>query len=104
MSGAKEKEAQSAVLAAEPLQDAVDFTLAWDRVQRGTLPPISPIDERVCHAFVAMCYEVAEGPELEAEWFNYYALNFGKDHPARQLPDAFYVGEEDSGLVLRTNT
>jgi phenylalanyl-tRNA synthetase alpha chain len=51
-----------------------------------------------------MGYEVAEGPELEAEWFNFDALNFGKDHPARQLQDTFYVDGEDSGLVLRTHT
>jgi phenylalanyl-tRNA synthetase alpha chain len=85
-------------------EEAVDVTLPWDRVPRGARHPISTISERVADAFVAMGYEVAEGPELEAEWFNFDALNFGKDHPARQLQDTFYVGEEDSGLVLRTHT
>ncbi|MFG1645047.1 phenylalanine--tRNA ligase subunit alpha [Amycolatopsis sp. NPDC049252] len=84
--------------------EAVDVTLPWDRVPRGARHPISTISERVADAFIAMGYEVAEGPELEAEWFNFDALNFGKDHPARQLQDTFYVGEEDSGLVLRTHT
>ncbi|MEU6646986.1 phenylalanine--tRNA ligase subunit alpha [Saccharomonospora sp. NPDC046836] len=85
-------------------EEAVDVTLPWDRVPRGARHPITTIAERVADVFVGMGYEVAEGPELEAEWFNFDALNFGKDHPARQLQDTFYVGSEDSNLVLRTHT
>jgi phenylalanyl-tRNA synthetase alpha chain len=85
-------------------EEAVDVTLPWDRVPRGARHPITTISERIADVFVAMGYEVAEGPELEAEWFNFDALNFGKDHPARQLQDTFYVGSEGSGLVLRTHT
>jgi phenylalanyl-tRNA synthetase alpha chain len=85
-------------------EEAVDVTLPWDRVPRGARHPITTISERVADAFVAMGYEVAEGPEVEAEWFNFDALNFGKDHPARQMQDTFYVAPEDSGLVLRTHT
>ncbi|WP_414942585.1 phenylalanine--tRNA ligase subunit alpha [Amycolatopsis sp. cmx-11-51] len=85
-------------------EETVDVTLPWDRVPRGARHPIATLSERIADAFVAMGYEVADGPELEAEWFNFDALNFGKDHPARQLQDTFYVGEEDSGLVLRTHT
>ena len=58
--------------------------------------------------FLAMGWDVAEGPELEAEYFNFDALNFLPDHPARALQDTFYVaapdGGADSGLVLRTHT
>jgi phenylalanyl-tRNA synthetase alpha chain len=85
-------------------EEAVDVTLPWDRVLRGARHPITTISERIADVFVAMGYEIAEGPELEAEWFNFDALNFGKDHPARQLQDTFYVGSDDSGLVLRTHT
>jgi phenylalanyl-tRNA synthetase alpha chain len=85
-------------------EEAVDVTLPWDRVLRGARHPITTISERIEDVFVAMGYEIAEGPELEAEWFNFDALNFGKDHPARQLQDTFYVGSDDSGLVLRTHT
>jgi len=58
---------------------------------------------------VAMGWEVAQGPELEAEWFNFDALNFPKDHPARAMQDSFYIGPPDgqpqeTGLVLRTHT
>jgi phenylalanyl-tRNA synthetase alpha chain len=85
-------------------EEAVDVTLPWDRVPRGARHPITTISERVADIFVAMGYEVADGPEVEAEWFNFDALNFGKDHPARQMQDTFYVAPEDSGLVLRTHT
>ncbi|NKQ58782.1 phenylalanine--tRNA ligase subunit alpha [Amycolatopsis sp. K13G38] len=85
-------------------EEAVDVTLPWDRVPRGARHPITTISEHVADVFVAMGWEVAEGPELEAEWFNFDALNFGKDHPARQMQDTFYVGEPGSGLVLRTHT
>ncbi|MBK1788555.1 phenylalanine--tRNA ligase subunit alpha [Prauserella cavernicola] len=85
-------------------EEAVDVTLPWGKTPRGARHPITTVAERVADVFVAMGYEVAEGPELEAEWFNFDALNFGKDHPARQLQDTFYVGDEDSNLVLRTHT
>lgn len=84
--------------------EAVDVTLPWDRVPRGAQHPISTIADRIADVFVGMGYEVAEGPELEAEWFNFDALNFGKDHPARQMADTFYVAPEGSNLVLRTHT
>ncbi|ATE56512.1 phenylalanine--tRNA ligase subunit alpha [Actinosynnema pretiosum] len=85
-------------------EESVDVTLPWDRVPRGARHPITTLAERVGDIFVAMGYEIAEGPELEAEWFNFDALNFGKDHPARSMQDTFYVGPADSGLVLRTHT
>ena len=60
--------------------------------------------ERIEDVFVAMGYEVAEGPEVEAEWFNFDALNIAPDHPARTMQDTFFVGTPDSGVVLRTHT
>ncbi len=85
-------------------EESVDVTLPWDRVPRGARHPITTLAERIGDVFVAMGWEVAEGPELEAEWFNFDALNFGKDHPARTMQDTFYVAPQDSGLVLRTHT
>ncbi|GDY30980.1 phenylalanine--tRNA ligase subunit alpha [Gandjariella thermophila] len=84
--------------------EAVDVSLPWDRVPRGARHPITALSERVADVFVGMGYEVAEGPEVETEWFNFDALNFGKDHPARTMQDSFYVAPENSGLVLRTHT
>ena len=86
-------------------EEAVDVTLPWDRLPRGARHPITQIGERIADVFVAMGWEVAEGPEVESSWFNFDALNFGKDHPARTMQDTFYLGEsETSGMVLRTHT
>jgi phenylalanyl-tRNA synthetase alpha chain len=85
-------------------EEAVDVTLPWDRMPSGARHPITALCERIADVFVAMGYEVAEGPELEAEWFNFDALNFPKDHPARTMQDSFYVAPEGSGMVLRTHT
>jgi phenylalanyl-tRNA synthetase alpha chain len=94
------------------LEERVDVTLPWDRVPSGARHPITQISERIADVFVGMGWEVAEGPEVEAGWFNFDALNFGKDHPARAMQDTFYVarpGERtdhaaDEALVLRTHT
>lgn len=85
-------------------EETVDVTLPWDRIPRGARHPISTIAEQVVDVFVAMGYEIAEGPEIEAEWFNFDVLNFGKDHPSRQLQDTFHIAPEGSNLVLRTHT
>ncbi|TDP89384.1 phenylalanine--tRNA ligase subunit alpha [Labedaea rhizosphaerae] len=85
-------------------EESVDVTLPWNRRPRGARHPLTTLSERVADVFVGMGYEVAEGPEVEAEWFNYDALNFKPDHPARTMQDTFYVAPEDSGLVLRSHT
>jgi phenylalanyl-tRNA synthetase alpha chain len=84
-------------------EETVDVTLPWDRRPRGARHPLTTLQERIADVFVAMGYEVAEGPEVEAEWFNFDALNFGRDHPARAEMDTFYV-EGGQGLLLRTHT
>jgi phenylalanyl-tRNA synthetase alpha chain len=86
------------------VEEAVDVTLPWDRAPRGARHPLTTIQERVADVFVAMGWEVAEGPEVEAEWLNFDALNMGPDHPARTMQDTFFVESEQSGLVLRTHT
>ena len=99
---AARQEAHARVLA----EESVDVTLPWDRHPRGARHPITQISERIADIFVGMGWEVAEGPEVEASWLNFDALNFGKDHPARTMQDTFYLGEggQDSGTVLRTHT
>jgi phenylalanyl-tRNA synthetase alpha chain len=85
-------------------EEAVDVTLPWDRAPHGARHPLSTIQERIADVFVAMGWEVAEGPELEAEWLNFDALNIGPDHPARTMMDTFFVDPPERGLVLRTHT
>jgi phenylalanyl-tRNA synthetase alpha chain len=88
------------------VEESVDVTLPWDRTPRGARHPITQISEQIADVFVAMGYEVAEGPEVEASWLNFDALNFGKDHPARTMQDTFYLRDEQnaSSTVLRTHT
>ena len=90
------------------VSEKVDVTLPWDRTLTGARHPIPAIMEQIGDIFTDMGWTIAEGPELEAEWFNFDALNFPPDHPARAMQDTFYVadarGGENSGLVLRTHT
>ncbi|TDE38106.1 phenylalanine--tRNA ligase subunit alpha [Actinomadura sp. 6K520] len=86
------------------IEETVDVTLPWDRAPLGARHPLTTMQERMADVFVSMGFEVAEGPEVEAEWFNFDALNFKPDHPARTMQDTFFVGSEETGLVLRTHT
>ena len=100
-------DARSAQLTAEReqkvlAQEAVDVTLPWDRRPRGARHPLTTLMERIGDLFVGMGYEIAEGPEVELEWYNFDALNIAPDHPARGLMDTFFV--DVPGLVLRTHT
>jgi phenylalanyl-tRNA synthetase alpha chain len=85
-------------------QERVDVTLPTDRRPAGAQHPLSTMVERICEVFVGLGYEVADGPEVEAEWFNFDALNIAPDHPARTMQDTFFVEPADSGVVLRTHT
>ncbi len=86
------------------VEETVDVTVVPVRLPVGARHPLTTIQERICDVFVAMGWEVAEGPEVEHEWFNFDALNFGGDHPAREMQDTLFVEPEGSGLVLRTHT
>jgi phenylalanyl-tRNA synthetase alpha chain len=89
------------------VEETVDVTLPWDRIPPGARHPVTTVSERLADVFVGMGYEIAEGPEAEAEWFNFDALNFAPDHPAREMQDTIFVAGPDggpSGVVLRTHT
>ena len=66
--------------------------------------PIALMQERLTDIFVGMGWEVADGPELESEWYNFDALNIKPDHPAREMQDTFYVEPKNAHLLLRTHT
>ncbi len=99
-SAALEAAAESAML----VDERVDVTLVYDRDPVGARHPLTTLQERIADAFVAMGWEVAEGPEVEAEWLNFDALNMGLDHPARSMQDTFFLEPEQAHLVLRTHT
>lgn len=132
--GAARKQIQAALAAATErleaenaarvlAQETVDVTVPTQRGPVGARHPLPVLMDDICSVFVGMGWEVAEGPELEHEWFNFDSLNFGPDHPARQMQDTFYVAgvqevpaggkdgaaepsqlQEMPGLVLRTHT
>jgi len=84
--------------------EAVDVTAVPTRRRPGARHPLSLLQDRIADIFVGMGWEVAEGPEVESEWFNFDALNFDADHPARAMQDTFFVEPLESHLVLRTHT
>jgi phenylalanyl-tRNA synthetase alpha chain len=86
------------------LEETVDITVPTDRRWIGGRHPLTTLMDAMADVFIAMGYSVAEGPELEAEWVNFDALNVPADHPARTMQDTFYVTSQDSGAVLRTQT
>ncbi len=86
------------------VEETVDVTLPSDRRPVGARHPITTFSERIADVFVAMGWDVAEGPWVEAEWLNFDALNMGADHPARTMQDTFWLEPADAALVLRTHT
>ncbi|MFJ3958741.1 phenylalanine--tRNA ligase subunit alpha [Arthrobacter sp. NPDC090010] len=86
------------------LEETVDVTAAPRRRRAGARHPLSTLQEQVSDIFVGMGWEIAEGPELESEWFNFDALNFQPDHPAREMQDTFFVEPPEAHLLLRTHT
>lgn len=84
--------------------ERIDITALAPRVRVGARHPISLLQEEIADLFVGMGWEIAEGPELEHEWYNFDALNFDVDHPARQMQDTFFVDPVERHLVMRTHT
>jgi phenylalanyl-tRNA synthetase alpha chain len=101
---AREAELAEAETAARLAAERVDVTAASTRWQPGARHPLSLLQEEVADIFVGMGWEIAEGPELEHEWFNFDALNFDEDHPARAMQDTFFIDPPERHLVLRTHT
>jgi phenylalanyl-tRNA synthetase alpha chain len=86
------------------VEESLDLTAVPGRRPLGRRHPVTLTAERMADVMVGMGWEIVEGPEVEAEWFNFDALNFDIDHPARQMQDTFFVEPADAGLVLRTHT
>lgn len=101
---AKTAEVEAAEEERALVTEAVDVTLPWDVQPVGARHPVTTLSEHIADIFVAMGWEIAEGPEVEAEWLNFDALNLGPDHPARTMQDTFWVTPERAAMVLRTHT
>ena len=95
-------ESAQAVLIADRLQsERVDISLPGRRPLKGTKHPVSLVIEEICSIFAGLGFSVAEGPEIEHDWYNFEALNFPPEHPARDMQDTFFV---ENNLLLRTHT
>lgn len=84
--------------------EVVDMTAIGAAIPRGARHPLSLLMDQIGDVFVGMGWEIADGPELENEWFNFDALNFHPDHPARAMQDTFFVAPVENHLLLRTHT
>lgn len=84
--------------------ERIDVTQPTTRGQLGAQHPITILSEQIADIFVGMGWEIADGPEVEAEYFNFDSLNFIPDHPARTLQDTFHIAPKGSRQVLRTHT
>ncbi len=86
--------------------ETVDVTLPARPENTGTIHPVTQVMEEVIAIFADMGFTVAEGPHIEADWYNFGALNIPPEHPARQDHDTFYLREDAEGArkVLRTHT
>jgi phenylalanyl-tRNA synthetase alpha chain len=81
--------------------DFLDVTLPGREPLRGHLHPITLVIKEMCQIFARMGFTVVKGPNVELDYYNFEALNFPKDHPARDMQDTLYVSEN---VVLRTHT
>jgi phenylalanyl-tRNA synthetase alpha chain len=86
------------------VEETVDVTLPTSRRPAGSRHPLTMLSEDIADVFVALGWEVAEGPVVEAEWLNFDALNLGPDHPARTMQDTIWTEPSDHHVVLRTHT
>jgi phenylalanyl-tRNA synthetase alpha chain len=87
--------------ARKAIPPGIDVSLPGRPMPSGSLHPITQINQRICDIFTKMGFEIAEGPEVELDYYNFEALNFPKDHPARDMQDTFFVSDD---IVLRTHT
>jgi phenylalanyl-tRNA synthetase alpha chain len=81
--------------------EAIDVSLPGRPVPLGTLHPITQIIREICAIFQKLGFDIAEGPEVESDYYNFEALNIPKNHPARDMQDTFYISDN---IVLRTHT
>ncbi|WP_318614323.1 phenylalanine--tRNA ligase subunit alpha [Sporosarcina sp. YIM B06819] len=81
--------------------ESIDVTLPGRPARTGNHHPLTRVVEDIEDFFISMGYEIAEGPEVEKDYYNFEALNLPKDHPARDMQDSFYISKD---ILLRTQT
>ncbi|MEX2131292.1 MAG: phenylalanine--tRNA ligase subunit alpha [Pseudohongiellaceae bacterium] len=97
----RKQELVESALSTQLARESIDVSLPGRRQSRGGLHPVTVTIERITSIFESAGYDVAEGPEIESDYYNFEALNIPSHHPARAMHDTFYVAP---GTVLRTHT
>jgi len=98
---AKQGALEAAAVEKQLASETIDITLPGRPLKVGNHHPLTKVIEEIEDLFIGMGYQVAEGPEVEKDYYNFEALNLPKGHPARDMQDSFYITEE---LLLRTHT
>lgn len=99
--GAAIVSAQEQVIAVRLQSERIDISLPGRRPLKGAKHPVTLVIEEICSIFSGLGFAVAEGPEIEHDWYNFEALNFPPEHPARDMQDTFFV---ENNMLLRTHT
>ena len=94
-------EIKASQMAARLESEKLDVTLPGKRPQFGAKHPLSIVLDEIKEIFIGMGFEIADGPEVETDYYNFEALNIPKDHPARDTQDTFYINDN---ILLRTQT
>lgn len=97
----RQVELQQRDIAARLASEKIDVTLPGRKMASGSLHPVTLVTNEVVEIFSRLGFAVAEGPEIEQDFYNFEALNIPKDHPARDMQDTFYISDD---RVLRTHT
>lgn len=84
--------------------DKIDVTIPGTKLKRGHLHILTQVQAEIEDIFTSMGFEIADGPEVEKEWYNFDALNIPKDHPARDMQDTFWIKSEKERILPRTHT
>jgi len=98
---------EAAALAVRLATERIDLSLPAAETPTGSVHPVSQVMDELAEIFADLGFAVAEGPEIETDWYNFTALNFPEDHPARAMHDTFYLDSHDETgkpLLLRTHT
>ena len=97
----KQQELQKKLLEKKLLSERIDVTVPAKTPEIGTIHPITAVRNELIEIFMSMGFDVAEGPEVETDHYNFEALNIPEDHPSRDMQDSFYITKN---LLLRTQT
>lgn len=98
---AKMEELNEKLLALRLQTEAVDVSLPGRKAPRGSRHPLTLVQEEIENIFLGMGYQIATGPQVEMDYYNFEALNIPKEHPAREMQDSFYF---NANILLRTHT